>query len=67
MRTFISSNKTVFHYNADLSGFVVVQCEDKRELVIPGHDLMEFAANIVKEHRISEMENMDWKAILRIK
>lgn len=66
MHTF-KTDKTVIHYNSDMSGNVVLtNKETGNEIEIPCSDLLDFVAAYIKERKISRLENMETIEILGI-
>lgn len=64
MRSFKASNGTLFNYNSDLSGDIIVRDSDGLgvEHSIPGEDLAEFIWECLeKPRRIAELEATDWR------
>ena len=69
-----SGTKTVFNFNSDLSGDVLIHNPDtelgwdeQTELAIPGEDLLAFIANFVRNARISQLEQCSDSEILGIR
>ena len=55
---------TVFNYNSDFSGFVMIKTKDK-EIEVGGHDLLNFIAYCyVLPRRLARLEQADMDAIL---
>lgn len=66
MHTF-KTDKTVIHYNSDMSGNVVLtNKETGNEIEIPCSDLLDFVAAYIKVRKISNLENMTTIEILGI-
>ena len=64
MRQAVGS-KTIFNYNSDLSGDVILINKDtKAEFVVPGKDILEFVANYVRDKNIATIEDMNTEEIL---
>lgn len=57
--------RTTFHYNSDLSGAVEIVCGGER-MRVPGHALIEFIANYVRNERIAELEQQSPRSILEL-
>ena len=49
------ANLTVFNYNSDLSGDVIIQHGSKK-IALPAAHLLEFVAEFVRREKISRME-----------
>ena len=62
---------TLFHFNADLSGAVMIVKRDKgksfESLEVPGEDLIRFIAEWVANQKISELEDMEPHEVLGLK
>jgi hypothetical protein len=67
----IQIGNTAFIYNSDLSGDVkIVQLKgggENDEMNVPGDALMQFAAKMVRENRISALERASDAEILGLK
>ena len=64
MRQCVES-KTIFNYNSDLSGDVILINKDtKAEFVVPGKDILDFVANYVRDKKIATIEDMNTEEIL---
>ena len=58
-------SKTIFNYNSDLSGDVILINKDtKAEFVVPGKDILKFVANYVRDKKIATIEDMNTEEIL---
>lgn len=64
MHSFVGENGTWFNYNSDLSGEVLIHAEKLGQVSINGDDLMEFAAEMVRRRRLSQLEDMPWQDLL---
>lgn len=64
MHSYQSENGTWFNFNSDLSGEVLIHAEKLCEVRINGDDLMEFAAEVIRSRRISQLEEMPWQDLL---
>ena len=61
------SPDTAFHYNSDLSGDVEIgNLKARTSVKVPGVHLLQFVASIVRQRRISDLENTEWPEILGI-
>lgn len=65
MHTF-TSNKTIFHYNSDMSGDVVILTPEKIEFRVDGRSILEFVAEYVRGQRIRRIENQEVDELLEI-
>lgn len=64
MHTYAAAHDTVFHYNSDFSGEVILQRQGTT-LQIPATDLLDFVAYCyVMQQRIAHIEQMDRDALL---
>ena len=68
MHTFQGSQGTVFHYNSDMSGDVIVidRNDTKKKFEIPAFDILEFAAEFVRNQHIAKFEQMDVHGLLNL-
>lgn len=69
MHTFAAGekeNETVFLFNSDLSGDVVITRNGNQSLHVPGEHLLSFVANYVRDTKIGELEQMNDNEILGI-
>ena len=57
MHSFTAQNGTVFNFNSDLSGNVIVSMDNQYRVEVPGDDLLEFVAEVVKDRRISDLDD----------
>lgn len=55
------------HYNGDFSGNAIISKNEgsSQKIEIPCETLLEFAAKYVRMKRIGELEDADWKDILK--
>lgn len=56
-------NDTLFLYNSDLSGVVVIQRGDD-EIEVPSEDLLSFVAEHVRSERMSALEQASFRELL---
>ena len=55
-----------FFYNSDLSGKVIIINDAGQSFEVPGHALLAFTAYCyVRRNKISALEDMDWKQLLK--
>jgi hypothetical protein len=55
-----------FKYNSDLSGQVFIEDISTYERIeIDGEALLKFLAEIIRSKRISEIEQIDWKELIK--
>jgi len=68
MHTFKGSQRTVFHYNSDMSGNVTVidKNDTNKEFEIPALDILEFVAEFVRNQHIAKFEQMDVHELLNL-
>jgi len=68
MHTFKGSQRTVFHYNSDMSGDVTVidKNDTNKEFKIPALDILEFVAEFVRNQHIAKFEQMDVHELLNL-
>jgi len=65
MHSFHGTNYN-FHYNGDYSGEVIIQDKITGEQIrVESEDIFEFVAGYVRSKRISEIEDMEWKDLLK--
>ena len=67
MHTLIAEEGTHFTYNGDFSGEVFVKVGDSegtRQIKVPAHDLLRFAARYVLGQRIERLEDKTWQELL---
>lgn len=58
------AEETIFHYNSDFSGYVVVT-KNKKQFQIPGQDILEFVAYCyVQPEKIKKTEETNYKDLL---
>ncbi len=60
---------TVFIYNSDLSGDVMIHrasWPEGEHIEVPGSDLLQFVASWVQDRRINAVEWMEWPELLGI-
>ena len=60
MHTFQGQQGTVFNYNSDMSGDVIIISGNdvSKKFNIPAFDILEFVAEIIRRRRISKLEDM---------
>lgn len=59
----------MFHYNSDMSGNVLITnvYNEKYQFVeISGSDILEFVAEFIRSKKISQLEQMNTKEILKL-
>lgn len=67
MHTFKGDKVNIF-YNGDYSGEIEIVNKDSRErLKIDFEEILEFVSEYVRNKKIEEIENMDYKDILKFK
>lgn len=55
------------HFNSDMSGDIHICDKDsEEEIQVDGQDILDFVANYVRIERISKLEQMDTKEILKV-
>lgn len=70
MHTFKATRGTVFNYNSDMSGDVIISSNDINKqcvnwsgvmvlIEIPTFDILEFVAEVIRIQQISKLEQMD--------
>ena len=57
--------KTLFIHNGDYSGDVTIKVKKGDEIKIPLDDLLEFVGGYVRDQKISKLEQMSGKEVLR--
>jgi hypothetical protein len=60
MHSFGANKGTIFHFNSDFSGNVIIRdnVEEGKEIEIPGEDILEFVAYCyVQNKKIGKLEN----------
>lgn len=60
----LTCGKTIFNFNADLSGDVDITTPDGRRFQVPGGDLVSFVADYVRRQKIEELEQAETLEIL---
>lgn len=62
---------TTFHFNADMSGDVLMRRlsltdsgVERRELEVPANDLLRFVAEFVRREKIAALERAPWWEVL---
>ena len=66
MYNYKGSEGTNFHHNSDFSGEIIIITKDGQQFEIPGKDILEFVAyNYVRPTKISKIEDMDYKGLLK--
>lgn len=71
-RTFTAANGTRFHYNSDMSGGVRLERDNIKingvsgafSVSVPPMDLLEFAAEIIKQNQLAKLEGQTWHEII---
>ena len=68
MHTYVSDNGTVFNFNSDMSGqVIIVRSTGSEEFRISVEDLIEFVAfNVILPNKIQKLENMDWEDLVNL-
>ena len=68
MHTYVSDNGTVFNFNSDMSGqVIIVRSTGSEEFRISVEDLIEFVAfNVILSNKIQKLENMDWEDLVNL-
>jgi hypothetical protein len=67
MHSLRTKNGTLFHFNSDLSGEVIVRNSPAGdELHVNGEDLVEFVVDFVRRKRIAALEEMSDEIVLGI-
>ena len=68
MHSHKSENGTVFNYNPDMSGSVTIIVETgwEKQFEIPAWDILEFVSEVIRNPRISEIEEMAGNQLLNI-
>lgn len=75
MHSFTGDNGTIFHHNTDMSGdvFIIRKVYDadgqavgeSERIDVPGDDLMDFIASVVRRRMVCRIEDMTTEEILR--
>lgn len=55
---------TVFNFNSDMSGDVLIQVGDRQTCAVPGGHLLLFMAEIIRRRRIEALEDADSDELL---
>jgi len=65
MHTFKGSQGTVFNYNSDMSGDIIISRYSlEGYLNIPSFDILEFVAEFMRNQQISKLKGMDVHELL---
>ncbi len=64
MHTYKSIYGTIFNYNSDFSGNIEITC-GLQKCSIPAVDMLDCVAEYIKTIRISEIESMSYKEVLK--
>jgi len=60
------ASETIFHFNADFSGDVVI-IRKSTKVTVPAADVLEFVACCFLQNKLVEkLEDMDWKETLQL-
>jgi hypothetical protein len=59
MHAYTAKNGTVFNYNGDMTGDVVVRGKDGSAIDVPGEDLLDFVGLIIQTRLISRIESAE--------
>jgi len=56
----------IYNFNSDFSGDLDIRFDNGKSICIPCRDILALAARYVRNHRISEIENMGVDEILGV-
>ena len=65
MHTHLSKNGTLFHYNSDFSGDIIIDFSGKENIEVDGYDVLELVAEFIRNEKISLINQMETNDILR--
>ncbi len=66
MHTKQSETGTIFHYNGDYSGEVII-LRNGQDVIIPFIDLKSFVADYIRSEKIRDLESNDIDVVLGLK
>lgn len=63
MHTYRGS-EAIFNHNSDMSGDVLITARDGVTIQVPGVDILDFVADLVRMNKISALENASTEDLL---